>query len=120
MWNSVGVAGLDVETQRHDGYAVLVLHGELEMATRSILSDAGQAQLAVPGLIGLTLNLADLTFLDSSGVGALVHLRNQATDRGVTMDLADVPTGPARVLTIGGLAETFGLPAPDSPTDTAS
>ena len=111
------MAGLSVDSQWHDGQAVLVLHGDLDLETRSILRDAGTEQLATPGLPKLTLDLADLTFLDSSGVGVLVELRNQANDNGVALDLVGVPPSAARVLTIGGLAPTFGLPVDGAPTN---
>jgi anti-anti-sigma factor len=104
------VAGLSVDAQWHNGQAVLILHGDLDLETRSILRDAGTEQLATPGLPKLTLDLADLSFLDSSGVGVLVELHNQANENGVAMDLVAVPPSAARVLTIGGLAPTFGLP----------
>ena len=94
-----------------------MLRGDLDMASRSVLRTAGAAQLATPGLVELTLDLSDLTFLDSSGVGALVELRNQANEYGVGINLVAVPPRAARVLTIGGLAGTFGIPPASDPSD---
>lgn len=111
MWNSGVVAGLDVETQSHVDQAVLVLHGELDMETRFSLHEVAVEQLTAPGLTKLRMDLGDVTFLDSSGVSALVELRKEANDRGIEMEISSVSRPAARILTIVGLAETFGIPA---------
>lgn len=104
------MASLDVEIQSQPGQAILVLHGELDMATESRLRDVAMAQLEVSGLAKLGLDLADITFLDSCGVNVIVDLRNQANDRGIDMEILAVSQRAARVLTIVGLAEAFGIP----------
>jgi anti-anti-sigma factor len=104
------VADLDVEIQAHPGQAILVLHGELDLETKAQLQDEAIEQLGVPGLATLGLDLADITFLDSSGVSVLVELRNQAQERGIDVEIVAVSRRVARVLTIVGLAESFGIP----------
>ena len=110
IWDDYGVADLNVEIQAHPGQAILVLHGELDLATKSQLQDEAIEQLNVPGLATLGLDLADITFLDSSGVSVLVELRNQAQERGIEVQILAVSRRAARVLTIIGLAESFGIP----------
>ena len=104
------MAPLDVEIQAQPGQAILVLHGELDMATESRLRDAAMAQLDVSGLAKLGLDLADITFLDSCGISVLVDLRNHANDRGIDLEILAVSQRAARILTIVGLAEAFGIP----------
>ena len=101
---------LDVEIQAQPGQTILVLHGELDMATESQLRDVAMAQLEVSGLAKLGLDLADITFLDSSGISVLVDLRNHANDRGIDLKILAVSPRAARILTIVGLAEAFGIP----------
>lgn len=113
MCNSGEVAGLDVQTQSDAEQAVLVLHGELDMETRFTLREVAMEQLAAPGLTTLQVDLGDVTFLDSSGVSVLVELRKEANDRGIEMLLSAVSRPAARILSIVGLAETFGVP-PDA------
>lgn len=110
IWDDCGVADLDVEIQAHPGQAILVLHGELDLETKAQLHDEAIEQLGVPGLATLGLDLADITFLDSSGVSVLVELRNQAQERGIDVEIVAVSRRVARVLTIVGLAESFGIP----------
>jgi anti-anti-sigma factor len=104
-----------VEIQAQPGQAILVLQGELDMATKSQLRDVAMAQLGASGLAKLGLDLADITFLDSCGISVLVDLRNQANDRGIYMEILAVSQRAARILTIVGLAEAFGIPpSPDA------
>jgi anti-sigma B factor antagonist len=110
IWDDCGVADLDVEIQAHPGQAILVLHGELDLETKAQLQDEAIEQLGVPGLATLGLDLADITFLDSSGVSVLVELRNQAQERGIDVEIVAVSRRVARVLTIVGLAKSFGIP----------
>ena len=111
IWDDCAVADLDVEIQAHPpGQAILVLHGELVLTTKAQLHDVAIAQLGVPGLATLGLDLADITFLDSSGVSVLVELRNQAQERGIDVEISAVSRRAARVLTIVGLADSFGIP----------
>jgi anti-sigma B factor antagonist len=110
IWHHCAVADLDVEIQAHPGDALLVLHGELDLATQSQLRDVAMAQLSVSGLATLGLDLGDITFLDSSGISVLVELRSQAQERGIDMDIVAVSPCAARVLTIVGLADSFSIP----------
>ena len=104
------MADLDVQIQAHPGQAILVLHGELDLATKSRLHEVAMAQLGVPGLATLGVDLTDITFLDSSGISVLVELRNQAQERAIDMEIVAVSPCAARVLTIVGLADSFGIP----------
>ena len=110
IWHDCAVADLDVEIQAHPGHAILVLHGELDLATQSQLRDVAMAQLSVSGLATLGLDLADIRFLDSSGISVLVELRSQAQERGIDLEIVAVSRRAARVLTIVGLTESFGIP----------
>jgi anti-anti-sigma factor len=53
--------------------------------------------------------MAELTFLDSSAIAALVNLRNLAEDSSKKLTLANVPARVLRVLTITGLSTLFTI-----------
>ncbi len=106
---------LDVEVRTRAEQMLLVLHGELDLGNESQLRNVVTEQLTAHDLTKLRLDLADITFLDSSGVSALLDIRKQASNRGIDVEIVAVSHRAARVLTIIGLAETFGIPAdPDS------
>jgi anti-sigma B factor antagonist len=104
------VTSLSVFTQGDDGRSVLALSGDLDLAAVPRLRDEAQGRLAA-GCAALCLDLGGITFLDSSGLGVLVQLRSLARSSGVEFELLNVPSGPARIITIAGLAETLGLPS---------
>ena len=78
----------------------LATAAELEMRVREVLADA-------PG--GVDLDLAALTFIDSSGLRTLVALAKDATSRGGSFSLRNVPRHAQRVLELTGLDEWFDV-----------
>lgn len=103
---------LSVRVERSDDRALVYVGGDLDLATVPALRREAAAVLATAHFAELTLDLAELNFLDSSGLGALLELRRDALERGATMQLVNVARGPARVIAIGGLSSTFGLADP--------
>jgi len=62
-----------------------------------------------PGCRYLRIDVSDLGFIDSYGLGALVSARNSAAAKGVTMTLAE-PSPPVRkAIEVTGLGHVFGL-----------
>jgi anti-sigma B factor antagonist len=103
------VTDLAVHVEWHDGRARLSVSGELDLATAPSLRAEATGLFAAPQCSEVELDLAKLTFLDSSGIGALLDIRAAANTRQVALRLVEVAPGPARVLQIAGLSETFGL-----------
>jgi anti-sigma B factor antagonist len=91
--------------QRH----VLALTGSLDLASRDVLYQAGVAALSTPDVPGLVVDLAGVTFLDSSGIGALVELAGDAQDAGVGFALHNPSERVRRVLTISGLLDAWPI-----------
>ena len=87
---------------------VVVLTGELDLASAPELSRQLERLLERP-VTRITLDLAGLTFIDSSGLGALCRIQEQADTRGVAVVLRSVPDHARRVLEITGLTGLFPL-----------
>jgi len=98
----------DLSTRSYDGYAVVTLRGELDLADAAVVA-AELAQVAVrePGII--VVDLAGLEFIDSSGVAALACGRRQARQAGGDLMLAAPQRRVIRVLAIVRLAEAFSI-----------
>jgi len=81
-------SSLDVHDvhQATPGAAVLALTGELDLATIGVLKDAVGDRLAPD--VHVVLDLAGLTFCDSTGLGAFVALQRQARASGARFALA--------------------------------
>jgi anti-anti-sigma factor len=81
------------------------------------LRERVQERIDAGGLRALALDLGGLAFIDSSGLGLLLDLRRLAVSADLQFSMRNVPDGPARVISIAGLAETFGLTSPGDGTD---
>lgn len=68
----------------------VALHGDLTFETADRWHEVARRALdAQPSKV--TVDLADVTFLDSSGMYVLVRLQCHAQELGVTMDVVNVP-----------------------------
>ncbi|MEU8591937.1 STAS domain-containing protein [Streptomyces sp. NPDC048664] len=97
---------------------VLEISGELDHTTAPELREACTAITLRPGQ-RLVLDLAGMTFCDSSGITALIAARNHALAAQADIALAAVPPHTLRVLRIVGLDQVFPI-HPDSHTATQS
>lgn len=69
---------LVIEQERQGAHQILLVTGELDLATVGDLITAGTTALADPDVHAVIVDLAGLTFIDSTGLGALVQQNNTA------------------------------------------
>jgi anti-sigma B factor antagonist len=94
---------LSVSVQRATGEAVVALAGEIDMSTVQRLSKTVSDLLANDPPPRVVLDLADVTFCDSQGLGTLVVLSRKATMAQSCLVLVNVGEFLLRVLDITGL-----------------
>lgn len=92
------------------GVAVVRISGELDIASHDELLAHTEPLLGSDAVV-VALDVAAVTFIDSSGLGALVRLQQQAVDAGQSLRLRNPPRSVSRILSLTGLADLF-------PTDT--
>jgi anti-sigma B factor antagonist len=86
--------------------AYLEVVGALDAATAPRLIEV--ATTALKNFIGvLKVDMAAVDFMDSTGVGALVTIRNTATEAGNTLVLENLQPRVLRVLDLVGLTAAF-------------
>ena len=94
--------------ERHDGTAVVVVSGELDLA----VVDDLRATLARPEAQADTviLDLRGVTFIDSSGLSVIVasHQRMRASERRLAI-LVTRPSAVQRLFELCGLSETLTI-----------
>jgi anti-anti-sigma factor len=95
-----------------DRTVVLALRGEVDYATVRRFREEVSALLVGGGLRVLVVDLAEVTFLDSTGVGTLVVASRICADLKVRMLLRNVNPFIARVFAVLGVSEALGVPAP--------
>jgi len=88
-----------------DGDAVVRMSGEIDLAVVDEVLSAAREGLAHHD--GLRLDLSRVTFIDSTGLGALVRVRNESAAEGKSLTLVDVPASLVRLLDITGLHDMF-------------
>lgn len=88
---------------------VIAVQGDLDIATADQLFQQGQELLAERPSITLVLDLANLQFLDSSGIGTLVELRNVATGNSSRLQLRHPTDRTRRLLEITALNAVFDI-----------
>jgi anti-anti-sigma factor len=88
--------------------SVLSLRGELDVAVARAVVEQGTAALAASGGT-LVVDLIDVTFMDSSALGALVTIRNNAVALGRAVVVRNAQPAARRIFEITGLIDAFGL-----------
>jgi len=93
-------------TVSETGEPTVEVSGELDLASAEdfatqVGESAGDANVVV-------LDLSGVTFMDSTGLAALIKIRNRLTDRGGDLRLAAASRAVERVLELTGMSDTFG------------
>ena len=96
---------MNLNIRSYDGYAVVALRGELDLAdAAAVAAELEQVAALGPGII---VDLARLDFIDCSGVAALQCGRGKARQAGGDLVLAAPHRNVMRVLDIIHLDEAF-------------
>ena len=85
---------------------VVAVKGEVDLSSATDL-EAGIRQALGGNPASVVLDLAALTFIDSSGLRVLVSVADDARSQGVGFELRNVPSHAQRVLDITGLSGMF-------------
>lgn len=99
-----------IPTENPDGRPTLALSGEVDIAAVDELIEAARACLD-RAVDGIDIDLGGVTFIDSSGLGALVRIRNVAAERGLGIELVHVPRSVQRLFDLTGLEAVFSANA---------
>nr|WP_240940374.1 STAS domain-containing protein [Planosporangium flavigriseum] len=103
---------MSIQTRRRgDRETVIALHGEVDYATALDLRATISATLNAGAVDRIVVDLAGVTFLDSTGVGTLVVATRICADHLVEFRVCDPNPFIARLLTVMGVAEMLGIPA---------
>ena len=97
----------------HQGAVVVTVAGELDLATSPALREA--CLQAVEGGGDVELDLAGVSFLDSSGISVLVQTRQRLDTLGRHLRIRAASGPVRRVLELSGLDGALGLAPPPGP-----
>jgi anti-sigma B factor antagonist len=101
----------EVTTSTEGGVATVVLGGELDIATAPLL-DATLADVERNGTGTVLLDLAQVQFIDSTGLRSLLSARQRAEAAGRKLRLANLPVDVERVFDVTGVRRIFDIASP--------
>jgi anti-sigma B factor antagonist len=96
-----------INIQVDDGLLTVAPSGDLDVATAPALAAALESA-ATSGVNHIQVTLREVTFLDSTGLTALVRGWQAASQAGARFSVADVSTQVRRVLDITDLCHLLG------------
>lgn len=89
--------------------SMICLAGEIDIAAAPPLRAAAIDALEQSSGDELILDLSRVTFMDSSGIGALVAIRNAASAKDQAVRIVDPSPAVRRMLELTALTAVFGL-----------
>jgi len=98
---------MDVEVTVDGDTATVVLTGELELATVTALR-RGVDELIAAGRPRISIDVAAVSFVDSTGLGALLYTKRRCEAAGGSFALTGVHGRVLRLLEVLGLSRYFG------------
>ena len=94
---------LSIHISRDGSTAMVVASGEIDLSTVDELRSAVTS--AAEGTEKLRLDLTDVEFIDSAGLGGLLELRSTLRSRSVTLEIAAGDGAVRQAMEITGLSE---------------
>jgi anti-anti-sigma factor len=107
------MTALNADLDVNGALTVLRLVGDLDMAAASDVLAMTTAAVARPDLRTLVIDMSGVGFMDSVGIGTLVHTHALCAAHDAALQLHAVTPRVRKVLDITGLADWFGLPSDD-------
>ncbi len=102
------IDGFSVRTEQHGGSTIMTIAGELDLVSAPRLRNA-IAALRGDEIDDVIVDLAELSYIDSVGIGLLVASRRRLDSEGRTFTVRNPAPQVLRLLEITGLVEYLGL-----------
>lgn len=103
--------GFSVTSETIDGGALLRLHGELDTSTATVLRQALGEELE-KGPASVIVDLSQLCFIDSSGIGVLVGASRRARESGCSFVLQEPARSVRKALQLTGVDQMMHVEQP--------
>lgn len=100
------------------GHALINLHGAFDINAVSKFLKTGETLLETPNLAEIEIHFKDVTFIDSSALGALLQLRERAAVKNCPVRLCDYRGAARTTLETANFPMLFQTrPAPPAPAE---
>jgi anti-anti-sigma factor len=105
--NSASTPRFELVSGADEDSLELVLTGDLDMAATFKIEPEVDRLLAGQRIRRLVLDVADVQFIDSAGVGVLLSIRERTKQLGIEMTLVNVSDSVRRILDLSGTSALF-------------
>src|SRR5690349_24706405 len=102
-------------TDQGDGTLEVALYGDIDFGNSPGVREAIREAVTRSAPAAIRVDLAGVTFLDSSGIAVLVVAHRMAGAAGAGYTVVNASPGVYEHLRLTGLAELFGVPHPAGP-----
>lgn len=109
---SPGSSPVCLTYERDHGTVVVKVSGEVDLATAPAMREALDEIIVRQGNLSLRVDLAEVTFMDSTGLNVLVGTLKHLREHDGTMAIANPTPTIARLFELTGLSTVFGIPQP--------
>lgn len=109
------IVPLTVEIVREGGTVVVAVGGEVDLATAPALRDVLTEVVVHQGNLSVRVDLAEVTFMDSTGLNVLVGALKKARFRHGNLTVTSPNAAIRKLFELSGLASIFSLSPRDAP-----
>lgn len=100
---------MSITVNFHGPIAHITLSGGMDYSTQDEIREANSKALSAEHVREIHVNLADVTFMDSSCIRALVILQKQVDERGIALVLLNCHHPIRDIFEIGGFDTMFTI-----------
>ena len=98
---------MTITVEIHETIASIVLSGGIDYSKQDEFKKANEQVLATEGITEIHVNFSETTFLDSSGIRALLMLKKAADTSGRLVILLNINENMRDIFDIGGFDKVF-------------
>ena len=100
---------LSVKTACDAGCATVLVAGEVDVSNADVLRSAIDEALSAEGVRSVTVDMAAVPYIDSTGIGVLVGSSHKAHDANVLFSVLDAQDNVVRILNMLGVDEVIDV-----------
>lgn len=100
---------MNISTKTRDDYLIVYFKGDLDMHTGPQLKERITELMDSKNLSHLVIDLQDVDFIDSTGIGVLLGRYRNISSQGGEMALVNLQPGVKRVLKLAGLTKLVSI-----------
>ena len=95
---------MEIKTTKKLENIIADLYGEIDQSCTEYIKDKIQAELMIRGVRNLIINLRNVTFMDSSGIGMILGRYKYLKSSGGKLILCGVGQNLRRILSVSGVS----------------